>query len=198
MLHVVNCWEDGDWVVMLGCRSADPSLHPDPQDGRIAAMLSGLKLQANLYRWRFNMKTGAVQEGPLNDANAEFPMIRPSVTGVSNRWAYLQHIPYEVPATFESLMKFDVRSGAYTEYRYGPGVYGSETPFAARPGGQEEDEGYLVSFVTDTADWSSACLVFDARDIVQGPVATVALPQRIPAGFHATWIDGAVLDDAAR
>lgn len=197
MLHVVNCWEEGDWVVMVGCRTADPSLHPDPEDGRIAAMLSGLKLQANLYRWRFNMKTGAVEEGPLNDANAEFPMIRPSALGESNRWAYLQHIPYEVPATFESLMKFDVRSGAYTEHRYGPGVYGSESPFASRPGGDEEDDGYLISFVTDTSDWSSACLVFDARDVAGGPLAKVALPQRVPAGFHATWIDGAVLDGVA-
>ena len=63
MLHVVNCWEEDDWVVMVGCRTRDPSLRPDPADGPIAAMLSGLKLQANLYRWRLNMKTGAVEEG---------------------------------------------------------------------------------------------------------------------------------------
>lgn len=196
MLHVVNCWEEGDSVVMIGCRTSDPSLDPDPQDGPIAAMLSGLKLRANLYRWRLDMKTGAVEEGPIDDTNAEFPMIRPSVMGQRNRWAYLQRIPYEIPATFDSLMKYDLRSGAFSEFRYGAGVFGSETPFAPRAGGDEEDDGYLVSFVTDTEDWSSACLVFDARDVAAGPIAKVGLPQRIPAGFHATWVGGASIDAA--
>ena len=195
MLHVVNCWEEGDAVVMVGCRTADPSLKPDPEDGPIAAMLSGIKLQANLYRWRIDLETGAVEEGPIDDTNAEFPMIRPSVTGHANRWAYLQRIPFEIPATFESLMKYDLHSGAYTEHRYGAGVFGSEAPFAPRVGGSaEEDDGYVVTFVTDTRDWSSACLVFDARDVAAGPLAKVALPQRIPAGFHATWMDGALID----
>ncbi len=202
MLHVINCWEEGDWVVMLGCRTGDPSLKPDPADGKIAAMLSGLKLQASLYRWAFNLKTGAVREGPLDDYNAEFPMIRPSVTGHANRFAYLQHIPVEIPATFESLVKYDLESGAYQEYRYGAGIYGSETPFAPRPGSRAEDDGYLVTFVTDTADWTSACWVFDAREVAAGPIAKVALPQRVPAGFHATWVDGARIegsrDGAAR
>ena len=45
MLHVVNCWEEGDEIVMIGCRTADPTLHPDRRDGKIAAMLSGLKLK---------------------------------------------------------------------------------------------------------------------------------------------------------
>lgn len=197
MLHVVNCWEEGDWVVMLGCRTTDPTLRPDREDGPIAAMLSGLKLQANLYRWRLNMKTGEVEEGPLDDTNAEFPMIRPSAMGHENRWAYLQRIPFEIPATFDALMKYDLRTGAYAEHRYGDGVFGSEAPFAPRVGGEEEDDGYLVTFVTDTHDWSSACLVFDARDVEAGPLAKVALPQRLPAGFHATWVDGATIDGTA-
>ena len=124
-------------------------------------------------------------------------MIRPSALGRANRWAYLQRIPFEIPATFDGVMKYDLHSGAYTEYRYGPGVFGSESPFAARADCDEhsdEDDGYLLSFVTDTRDWSSACLVFDARDIAAGPVAKVGLPHRIPAGFHATWVDGATID----
>ena len=63
--------------------------------------------------------------------------------------------------------------------------------------GEAEDDGYLVTFVTDTHDWSSACLVFDARDVEAGPLAKVALPQRLPAGFHATWVDGVTIDGTA-
>jgi carotenoid cleavage dioxygenase len=51
----------------------------------------------------------------------------------------------------------------------------------------------VVSFVTDANDWSSACWVFDAQRVSDGPVAKVKLPGRIPAGFHATWVPGAQL-----
>jgi carotenoid cleavage dioxygenase len=35
--------------------------------------------------------------------------------------------------------------------------------------------------------------VFDAHDIARGPVARIAMPQRVPNGFHATWVSGARL-----
>lgn len=188
MLHVVNCWEEGDWVVMVGCRNPDPSLHPDRRDGKIAAMLSGLKLKANLHVWKMNLVTGQVEEHPLDDLNAEFPMINPAWMGRKNRHAYLQEIPHEIPATFDALVKVDLQTGQRERFAYGDGVFGSEAPFVARPGATEEDDGYIVSFVTDTRDWQSACWVFDARHISTGPVAKVKLPGRIPAGFHATWV----------
>ncbi len=190
MLHVVNCHEEGDWVVMTGCRTTDPTLRPDPEDGKIAAMLAGLKLQANLYQWRLNLRTGEVKEGPLDDFNTEFPMIAPAMLGTHNRYAYLQHIPEEIPAAFHSLVKYDLKSGARERWDYGEGVFGSEAPFCPRPGATAEDDGYLVTFVTDTKDWSSACQIFHAQAIQDGPIATVRIPQRVPAGFHATWVPG--------
>lgn len=190
MLHVVNCWEDGDEVVMIGCRTGDPTLRPDKRDGRLAAMLSGIKLQANLYEWRMNLATGATSEGPLDDLNAEFPMINAGWLGRRNRWSYHQRIPYEIPATFEGLVKYDLTDATSEVFPYGRGVFGSEAPFAPRPGATDEDDGYVLTFVTDTDGWRSACWVFDARHIKDGPVAKVHLPHRVPAGFHATWMPG--------
>jgi carotenoid cleavage dioxygenase len=190
MLHVVNCWEEGDEIVMIGCRTNDPTLRPDPADGKIAAMLSGIKLQANLHVWRMDLATGETKEGPLDDLNAEFPMIHPGMLGRKNRYSYHSRIPYEIPATFDGLVKYDLTDGSCTRFDYGPGVFGSEAPFVPRPGATDEDDGWLVTFVTDASDWSSACWVFDARDVQAGPIAKVALPQRVPNGFHATWIDG--------
>ncbi len=191
MLHVVNCWEEGDTVVMIGCRTRDPSLRPDKRDGRIAAMLSGIKLQASLHRWEMDLATGACREQQLDDFNAEFPMIHPDRHGHRGRWAWLQHIPYEIPATFEGLVKADLETGARTVVPYGPGVFGSEAPFVPRPGATDEDDGWVVTFVTDRSDWSSHCLVYAGQDPAAGPVARVRLPQRVPAGFHAAWVPGA-------
>ncbi|MEC8425004.1 MAG: carotenoid oxygenase family protein, partial [Myxococcota bacterium] len=190
MLHVVNFWEDGDAVVMVGCRTDDPSLKPDPRDGRIAAMLSGIKLQANLYEWRMDLVTGQTAERKLDPLNAEFPQINPAFRGRPSRFSYHQIIPYEIPATFEGLVKYDLEGGTHTRYDYGRGVYGSETPFAARPGAIDEDDGYLLAFMTDVNTWQSEVHVFDARDIEQGPVCRLGLPARIPAGFHSAWMPG--------
>jgi putative PIG3 family NAD(P)H quinone oxidoreductase len=41
---------------------------------------------------------------------------------------------------------------------------------------------------TDLAAGSSSFVVLDARDLAAGPVATVALPQRVPFGFHGNWM----------
>ncbi|MFT5433952.1 MAG: carotenoid cleavage dioxygenase-like enzyme [Myxococcota bacterium] len=191
VLHVVNCWERGDEVVMVGCRTNDPTLKPDRRDGRIAAMLSGLKLQANLYEWRMNLVTGETSERPLDDLNAEFPMINDAHLGRRNRFSYHSLLPCEVPATFDGLVKYDLTTGRSEVFEYGPGVFGSEAPFAAREGGDgAEDDGYLLNFVTDVNDWSSACWIFDARDIRSGPLAKVHLPNRVPAGFHSVWAPG--------
>ena len=56
--------------------------------------------------------------------------------------------------------------------------------------GPREDDGYVVTIVTDTRDARSACQVFRATDIEAGPIAVLPLPHRVPAGFHAKWIPG--------
>lgn len=192
MLHVVNCWEEGDWVVMVGCRSPDPTLRPDPLDGKLAAMLSGLKLDVVLHEWRMNLATGEARERQLDDLNTEFPTIAPDMLGLRNRFSYHTILPHAIPATFEGLVRYDLTDGSTVRYDYGPGVFGSEAPFAPRPGATGEDDGYLVTFVTDVRDWSSAVWVFDAAELAAGPLAKVRLPQRVPAGFHATWVPGGI------
>ena len=53
-----------------------------------------------------------------------------------------------------------------------------------------EDDGYLVSFVTDMQRAATEIQVFDARgtSLGDGPVARIALPRRVPHGFHGTWV----------
>ena len=160
MLHTVNCWEEGDWLVQVGCRTADPTVKGDPRDGELAGLLAYLTLQANLYEWRFNLKTGEVRERPLDALNAEFPTINRQLMGRQNRYAYLQSIPQESPARFEGLVKYDLMTGSCQRYDYGEGIFGSEVSFAPRSGAESEDDGYLIEFVTDTSDWSSACWIF--------------------------------------
>jgi carotenoid cleavage dioxygenase len=200
ILHVTNCWEEGDWVVMDGCRSVNPMPDAQADEGELASMLAYMRLEANAYRWRFNLKTGEVREGDIDNLNTEFNKSNPIFHGVKSKYGYHQRIPllHEGGHTlrFTGLVKYNNDTGQCTQWNYGRGVFGSEAVFAPKPGADRhsaEDDGYVVTLVTDSNDWTSQCLVFDATDIAQGPVAQVEMPQRVPSGFHATWARGADL-----
>lgn len=197
ILHTSNCWEEGDWLIMDGCRSTNPMPDAQPGEGELASMLAYMRLEANNYRWRFNLRTGEVREGDIDDLNTEFNKTNPLYMGLKSRFAYHQRIPLHheggYTLRFTGLVKYDNDSGRRWQWDYGPGVFGSEAVFAPRTGATSdspEDDGYVITLVTDSNTWQSHCLVFDATDIEAGPVARVRLPHRVPYGFHATWARG--------
>jgi carotenoid cleavage dioxygenase len=106
------------------------------------------------------------------------------------------HISPESTLKFDGLVRHDNLAGSKTEYRFGPGRWGSEAPFAPREGASVDSaDGYLVTFVQDEREGRSELDIFDAADLAAGPVARVLLPQRVPLGFHATWVRADQLED---
>jgi carotenoid cleavage dioxygenase-like enzyme len=201
ILHVINAWEEGDWVHQVCCRQANPDPKRDKADGPLASMMAYRRRVHQLHRWSFNMVTGEVRETPVDDLNTEFPRINPLRMGKKSRLAFNQFLPLPQAdgsisgrcQTFDALIRYDTETGARQRYDYGDGVFGNEAPIAPKRGAtaaSAEDDAYAVTFVTDTNTWNSACLVFDAKDISRGPIAKVKIPHRISAGFHTTWIPG--------
>lgn len=197
VLHTSNSWEEGDWVVMDGCRSTNPMPAADSSQGDLSHMLAYMRLEANNYRWRFNLKTGEVREAPICDMNTEFNKSNQLFHGVKAKYSYHQHIPLKNQGgetlRFTGLVKYNNETGQSQRWDYGQGVFGSEAPFAPKKGAtrdSEEDDGYVTTFITDTNDWTSWCLIFDAKDITTGPISRIKLPHRIPGGFHGYWARG--------
>ena len=71
---------------------------------------------------------------------------------------------------------------------YGPGCYGSEPIFVAREGAEEEDDGYLVAYVSNEKTEESHFVVMDAKSATLDIVAAVKLPRRVPQGFHSIFV----------
>lgn len=182
--HTVNAWEESGKIVIIGCRCTDPTPAPNPDDGELARAMANLRLSAELYRWSFDLQTGAVSEGPLDDRNTEFPCIDDRRLGRRNRYAYNMTIPEARTLLFDGIAKYDLDTGRCDRLAFGKGCYGSEAPFA--PTGDGEDEGYLLSFVDVRGD--SELWIIDAREPSAGPVARLAIPTRVPLGFHACWV----------
>lgn len=68
-----------------------------------------------------------------------------------------------------------------------PGQVVQEPVFVARPGGCEEDDGWLLVMVFDGQAVSSELAVFDARRVAEGPVARVKLGHHVPLGLHGSF-----------
>ena len=193
VLHWTNAYEEGDEIVLDGYfqEHPEPANHPAAPPGyeRMMAYLDQELLGARLHRWRFNMKTGETREQRLDDRTLEFGVINQEYGGRPYRYVY-SAIPKPGWFLFDGLCKHDVDSGRSWSMSFGEERYGSEAGFAPRIDAQGEDDGYLVSFVTDLIEDRSECVIVDATDIESGPVARIILPGRISSGTHATWAQG--------
>jgi len=187
--HSVNAWEEGDEIVMDVCRVKRPEPRSD-LDGPLAQMLAYLRLDAHMQRYRFDLRTGRTVEQVVDDDNSEFPSINQHLIGRRSRYAYNMHISPESELLFDGLMKYDVDKGRADTHWFGEGRWGSEAPFAPRPGASGEDDGYLVSYVYDEREGHSEVEVLAAADVSAGPLCRIKLPVRVPIGFHATWVPG--------
>jgi carotenoid cleavage dioxygenase len=192
LYHVVNAWEEGDWVVMIACRYM-PALREDGgiDAVRTARNVAELAMRARLWMWRMNMATGEREERCLDPSrNVEFPTCNAAYTGHRTRFGYLADQHDADILRWNGIRKYDLDSGlclsAWSEdaahSRY------SEPWFAAADGAQAEDHGYVIAFLFNDATRRQTLEVFDARDLSRGPVARLAIPRHVPMGFHGCWI----------
>lgn len=107
--------------------------------------------------------------------------------GQPTRYSYHPRIAPAPTLLFDGCIAYDTEAGTSVTHSYGPGRVGGETVFAPRPGGTDENDGWVMSFVTDTHEQRSELRVLDARDVAAGPIARVLLPARVPVGFHSHW-----------
>ncbi|KAJ9507854.1 hypothetical protein QJQ45_021212 [Haematococcus lacustris] len=81
--------------------------------------------------------------------------------------------------------------------RYPVGCYGGEAYFVPRhqdPAKCDgEDDGFMVLYVYHSKEDISCFEVYDAKTMSPTPLAQIKLPQRVPYGFHGTWVPEAQL-----
>ena len=195
ILHFLNAYEEGDEVVMDAYFQDNPQPAPLPNAdgyGHMMAYVDEHSFQPRLHRWRFNLADGSTREERLDERVLEFGMIDSRVAGRKHRYVYSTT---SKPGwfLFNGFVKHDLETGTTTELMLAEGRYASEAPFAPRVGGVAEDDGYLVSFVTDENSGTSECILIDAQDLAAGPVCRIALPHKISSGTHSCWTDRAQL-----
>lgn len=177
VFHGVNAFRRGSEVVVDVCRHA--------------SMFNGgtLGSDLSLRRWTVDTDTGVARDEVIDDrGDMELPSRDLRRTGREHRYGYFaQTRPSEDSVDMGGVVKHDYQSGSRTVWDPGPTRHGGEWLFVPDPGGDADDEGWLLGYLTDEATDSTDFVVLDGTDVAAGPVATVPLPRRVPYGFHAAW-----------
>jgi carotenoid cleavage dioxygenase len=182
VFHFLNGWDDGDTVVVDGCRAPRmPTAFGDEVLTEPA--------QPTLHRWTIDLAAGAVTETPLDDRPGDFPRVNQHRSGLPNRYGYVAAGPWETDdVQFTGVVKHDLETGTSVLHHYGDDTEAGEAVFAPDPDGTAEDDGWLLNLVFDRTTATSELVIVDARDLAGDPVARVHLPRRVPFGFHGNWM----------
>lgn len=184
VFHELNAYRDGSDVVIDVCR------HARTRDR--ANRLSTRPLR--LHEWRIDTSGPELvfHDRIVEDMGLEFPMFDRRLTGRRHRYGWFaQSIDRDDSADFYGLLFRDYDTGRTRVWTPGPRGHAGEPLFV--PAGSGEGEGWILSFVYDDGTQRSRLVVLDPMRIDAGPVATVHLPQRVPYGFHGTWVPGDLL-----
>ena len=144
---------------------------------------------ASLHRFQIDLDAGAVREEPLDDQGIEFPRVDPRREGLPHRFGYA--VTYRAgpdEAAINALIQYDLERGGSKVHEFGPGRVPGEGVFAPASADGAEDEGWVLSLVYDEGRNTSDLVILDASNFDKPPVASVALPQRVPFGFHGSWV----------
>ena len=185
VFHTLNAWDEGNSVVLDACRSSEV--------WRKAGEMAG-NGKLTLHRFTFDLDSGNVKEETLDDRPMEFPRVAAGVVGQKNRFGFTLRLdPAEGgDPDFKGILKTDFQTGKSEMHDYGAGNNSAEAVFVQAEGADpNSDEGWVMSYVHNENSGKSQLVVLDASDLTKEPVARVSLPQRVPYGFHGSWIPDA-------
>ncbi len=182
VFHGLNAYDDGEQVVFDVCRLADlwrgdsSSLEPS---------------RITLHRFRFDLAGGTVKEETLDDRAMDFPRVADARVGLEHRFGFSLRFASEKNgnASHAGLLKLDLARGRSEAHEFGAGCVPGEPVFVPAAGADpNSDEGYVLSFVHDEGAARTQLVVLDASAFTAEPLARIELPQRVPYGFHGSWI----------
>jgi len=185
VFHTVNAFErDGETVLdLLAYPSA--SIMEELRVERMVAKLPDLR--PSLVRLVMQPGRRRAEREQLSDAGFEFPSINyHRVSGKDYRFVWgAADGPQAEGGYLSSVVKVDVRTGAFSAFSDGERIYG-EPVFVARPGSTDEDDGVLLSVGSSQHAETSALAIIDAKTMQL--LASAEVPRAIPLGFHGSFI----------
>ena len=181
LFHVFNAYEDDQGQVIVDALRYE-RLFDDDWNGPFT------EEPPLLTRWTMSLRDGTVTEEQKDELPAEFPRVHPELDGDKYRYGYCLGTGSMRQPDFGRFIKYDFINDSREIYELPTHESGAEPVFIPAINSTSEDEGYLMSFVYDKSTNGSSVQILNAQQISKGPIAKVILPQRVPYGFHGSWV----------
>ncbi|MCJ2183443.1 carotenoid oxygenase family protein [Novosphingobium sp. 1949] len=206
--HVLNAWQDGAKIHFVTCEAKNnmfpffPDVHGEPFNGR----------EAMSYPTEWCVDMASNGEGfeavtRLSETACEFPRIDDRFTGQKTRYGWFLEMDMKRPVELRGgsaggllmncLFFKDFETGEEQHWWCGPVSSLQEPCFVPGSPDAEEGDGWIVQVCNRLEEHTSDLLVFDARAIEQGPIATIHIPIRLRFGLHGNWVDAGEIGLAA-
>lgn len=178
LYHIGNAWEDTDGTIRIdACLAADTTFAT-----RVARALPLGTYQdppyaeptlITLYSNGRSTMAGVGQVG-------EFPTIDQRSVAARHRftWTVLPH----------GIARWDWEIGRHQAFDYGADYWPEEPIFVPREDSEAETDGWIVATRLNLKRRRTEVVVFDARNLSDGPVATYESTYAIPLGFHGAFV----------
>ena len=174
--HVVNAYSELNKIHLISCDISDFS------------MTNVLSSKSSIHEIIIDTDSGAVTRTPVlretretseTSKSLDFPVIDTTRTGLKNRYVYTTEFKNGLPSNIFKIDLFNRQIVGSIILK--PGEYSGDCSFVPN-GTDDEDDGYLLSFVSNSS--SSRLCVWSTKKM--DLVGHVEIPAYIPVGFHST------------
>lgn len=186
VFHHSNAFEENGKIILDSiCYSSLSQVDPD-RDFR-STDFDNLD-PGQLWRFTIDPTTEKVEKKLIVSRCCEFPVIHPQNVGLAYRYVYMAaaHSPTG-NAPLQAILKFDLAAGTETIHSFATDGFAGEPIFVPRPEAVNEDDGWLLCLIYNSALHRSQLVILDAQDITQPAIATLNLQHHIPYPLHGSW-----------
>ena len=198
--HYANGFEENNQLILDFVRTPSLELgNASSQQRPLWEFMELEKLEPNRFtRYEIDISSGTWTKRELSDQHLDFPSINPAYSTKPYRYAWCATSALDgVTAPLQGLVKVDV-TGQEPQQMWLPEAeeFLGEVVFCQREAGEAEDDGYLVGISLDGRKKTSSLLIFDAKEIREGPICRLPVPSFIPHALHGSYVPGLVPDMA--
>ena len=182
VFHPVNAWEETNQAGVLQRVICDVCRYDKAFDSVLTAPMEA---PPQIWRWTIDVERGLVSSEIVDDRAQEFPRIDDRFWGVKHDFSVTTQLVNRETGGGLIVTDSDGRSNSFL---FDHKTLASEGIFVPASSTAGEGEGWILCGATNLVNRATKTCVFDATRIQDGPIAEVAMPQRIPGSFHGSWV----------
>jgi len=187
--HTVNAFQPDERSIAIDlCRYDDFSINRLFYLDSLAEHGLNAGEVSSLARVTLDLPARTVSERRLADIPLDLPRFNRCLAFCDYRYVYGAGCrPGKQNPFVNQLVKADLRTGTGVTWSR-EGCYPSEAVFVERPGADAEDDGVLLSMVSDRDKGVTRLIVLDAGSMQE--IAEAEIPAYIPPGLHGNFYPG--------